>query len=283
MNNIYFDPKYYDSKYFNAMAPGNYSYFCKTKGTGLLDCRLNDLRKVKISPGMKVLDIGCGRGELVMYLAYKGVIAVGFDYASEAINIAKECLRFYNKDVINRFMIIQACAEAMPFNNVKFDRIMSWANVEHLYQDQWLKCIKHAYCILNDNGVIIIGTHPNEWLQKYVYMATRNIRQIIQRKKMKTVKERIDDERNEGHVNIKNPISLKRDMLSAGFYVKVFVTKTFDISNQPIIQKIALRVLENMPILKWLFRDNIVAVGAKTQEALNAYLKINNDNIIGYI
>ncbi|MDQ7797853.1 MAG: class I SAM-dependent methyltransferase [Candidatus Edwardsbacteria bacterium] len=277
----YFEQNKYDENYFKQMAPGNYDYFYKSRGTELLACRLDDLCKVKILPGMKALDIGCGRGELVMYLANKGVYAVGLDYAYEAIRKAKECLEFYNQDVKNRFMIVQACAESMPFGTMLFDRIMSWANVEHLYQWQWLECLKQSYSILKEDGVIVIGTHPNEWLQKYAYMATRNIRQVLQRKKLKSVKERQAEEYEAGHVNIKNPISLKKDLRSVGFYTNVYVVRRSNITNLSIINRTIIFVLESVPFAKWIFRDNIIVVGAKNKNTLKEFVKMPGKGIIG--
>ncbi|MBI5806584.1 class I SAM-dependent methyltransferase [candidate division TA06 bacterium] len=279
----YYSQNKYDENYFKQMAPGNYEYFCNNKGAKLLCCRLNDLCKVKIMPGMKVLDIGCGRGELVMYLAYKGVESFGFDYAYEAIKKAKECFDFYSNDVKQRFMIIQACAESMPFNGVLFDRIMSWANVEHLYQWQWLECLRQSYYILKDDGVIVIGTHPNEWLQKHVYMATRHIRQIVQMKKLKSSNERQVEECKAGHVNIKNPLALKNDLQSVGFFTKVYVTRRNNIDNLPIPYRTLIVVLESIPLLKWVFRDNIVVVGAKNKEVLSKFIKMSSKDIVGCV
>ena len=41
---------------------------------------------------MKILDLGCGRGELLVHLAQQGALIWGMDYAEEALNLTQELL-----------------------------------------------------------------------------------------------------------------------------------------------------------------------------------------------
>ena len=43
--------------------------------------------------GERVLDVGCGRGELIYYCAKIGARALGIDYSKAAIDIANETIK----------------------------------------------------------------------------------------------------------------------------------------------------------------------------------------------
>ena len=70
----------YDQTYFLAECEG-YESFLRTDAK--LSRRLAEaLRRIKIDPGMKVLDVGCGRGEIVHATWKQGAICYGIDYAA---------------------------------------------------------------------------------------------------------------------------------------------------------------------------------------------------------
>src|SRR5438093_1079811 len=47
-------------------------------------------RMARLKPGEEVLDLGCGRGELVHEAAKLGCTAIGTDYSPDAIQIAQQ-------------------------------------------------------------------------------------------------------------------------------------------------------------------------------------------------
>ena len=59
------------------------------------------LSKLKLSPGMKVLDIGCGTGGSAFYMAKNyGVEVLGVDLSQNMLNIANEHkLELFDKKV----------------------------------------------------------------------------------------------------------------------------------------------------------------------------------------
>jgi 2-polyprenyl-3-methyl-5-hydroxy-6-metoxy-1,4-benzoquinol methylase len=70
---------------------GGYEQFKRNKGIILDDPRL--LTAYYIADphvGKKILDIGCGRGELSYALARAGADVMGIDYSASAVKIAKE-------------------------------------------------------------------------------------------------------------------------------------------------------------------------------------------------
>lgn len=69
---------------------GGYESFKKSGGKDL-DERLQDVFfLINPSAGEKILDVGCGRGELTYALSKSGADVIGIDYSEAAIGIAKK-------------------------------------------------------------------------------------------------------------------------------------------------------------------------------------------------
>ena len=60
------------------------------------------LRYAKLHPGMRVLDLGCGRGELSFYALKNGCEVTAVDYSEAAIRIAKQTMNTLNEDARSR-------------------------------------------------------------------------------------------------------------------------------------------------------------------------------------
>ena len=102
-----FPSDYYDENYLKGMGPNNFRHFAESKGCSLLDSRLKDLDLVKLQPGMKLLDLGCGRGELGMFCGSKGIDSYGIDYAQTGLDIGKNCLTFYDEDELGNIHLLR--------------------------------------------------------------------------------------------------------------------------------------------------------------------------------
>lgn len=111
------------------------------------------LRLYKRFPhGMKILDVGCGTGELLHEIKRRGGEGFGVDFDKHAIETAKS--RFHLKNVW-----------AMPFekffqkkNLPYFDMILAFEVIEHM--DNPIKFVKNLRASLKSSGCIIVST-PN--------------------------------------------------------------------------------------------------------------------------
>jgi SAM-dependent methyltransferase len=165
-----------------------------------------------IRPGEVILDIGCGRGELVRACNEKGGNSVGIDYSSAAIRISRR-----GRDNI---ALIQASATALPFRKETFDKVLMLDIVEHLSLDDLLICLRDVSRVLKKDGHILIHT-PNQWGDSLstFYHKVSSIFRTSPRKEI--VKPRPSDY-DTLHVNVLNPISLRRILGSVGFKNKTW-------------------------------------------------------------
>lgn len=100
--------------------------------------------------GKRVLDAGCGTGELAYYIACAGAQEViGVDYSEEAIAAAKET--YLRKNLEFRCGDIALIKE-------RFDAVVSLGTLEHL--DNPFGALKQLSSLLNPKGSLII-TCPN--------------------------------------------------------------------------------------------------------------------------
>ena len=121
-----------------------------------------------MSPGMTVLDVGCGRGEVVLFCARHGIHALGVDYSKEAIAIAQKAKAAYDSEQQKRMKFICDDIEKIKFNE-SFDRIFMLDLIEHLHDWELSKLFKVCGRLLKPDGFLVIHTLPNKWLYDITY------------------------------------------------------------------------------------------------------------------
>jgi len=83
--------------------------------------------------GRRVLDVGCGRGELVIQSSLRGADAYGIDYAQAAVDIAARALEdIDDDDVRGRSHVSQ-----MDVKNLQLPRLFSIFLAKILQQISW--------------------------------------------------------------------------------------------------------------------------------------------------
>jgi cyclopropane-fatty-acyl-phospholipid synthase len=130
-------------------------------------------RKLLISPGMHVLDIGCGWGGMALTLAR--------DYGARVtgITLSKEQLAIARDRTAAAGLQAQVNFELSDYRDVdtQFDRIVSVGMFEHVgspHFETYFKCVRDA---LKPDGVALIHTigrtappdPTNPWIEKYIF------------------------------------------------------------------------------------------------------------------
>jgi cyclopropane-fatty-acyl-phospholipid synthase len=129
--------------------------------------------KLKVEPGAKVLDIGCGWGGLALYLAdIAGARVTGVTLSQEQYARAQQ-------SAIERGRLQDAMFQLEDYRDVAgpFDRIVSVGMFEHVgvghYDTFFRKCAK----VLDQDGVFLLHTIgrsgspsvTNAWIAKYIF------------------------------------------------------------------------------------------------------------------
>lgn len=115
---------------------------------------LQMLSEIDIEGNAKILDVGCGPGEMVKDLVKFNRKIYGIDIADEMVKIAKERISNEFKNSSN-VILSQGDIENLQFENNFFDIIICSGVVEYLKDDiTWLQEIKRT---LKINGYLIIN------------------------------------------------------------------------------------------------------------------------------
>jgi len=191
------------------------------------------LEYLKVRRGEVILDVGCGRGELVRACSEQGAKTVGIDYSVAAVKISNVGSK------VDNIVIIRASATNLPFKEEIFDKAIMLDIVEHLAPDDLMKCLKDVRRVLKKDGQVLIHT-PNRWgdyaFSVYFKWASR-FRANLKRVSMDFKPHRYA----ELHVNVMDPVSLKAVLHCAGFDSRIWF---------------AAHPLENVP-RQWLVIDKI--------------------------
>jgi cyclopropane-fatty-acyl-phospholipid synthase len=132
-------------------------------------------QKLNLKPGEKLLDIGCGWGNLINFMTTNyGVKGIGITISSEQLKFCKEK---YKDNKNAEFLLIDY--RNIP-DDMKFDKIVSVGMFEHVGKKNFEEYFDIVYKHLNDDGLALIhtmgqqskminATAHSEWIDKYIF------------------------------------------------------------------------------------------------------------------
>ena len=167
------------NEFFASWLDPNMQYSCayfNQSGMNLDEAQIAKMnligRKLKLEPGMTVLDIGCGWGMLAQYLAKT------FNVNVYGINLSTEHLKFANQTNCqpNVKYIFGDFSEISKLG-MKFDRVINVGFLEHVCQDRYNELFSVMYDNLKDDGIALVHTIGTKhgydtldpWIQKYIF------------------------------------------------------------------------------------------------------------------
>lgn len=280
------EPKKYDKHFFLSSeygcGCGGWNIIQNTGGQQFPSYYKEFYELAQIKAGYRVLDIGCGRGEFVIFCALQGAIATGVDYSADAIEIAnglKKLVIEGRKDISieQRGTFHQADVKTLPFPGNEFEVIVSRAMVEHIHQWELMQMLKECKRILKPGGTLVIVTHPNIWYRNYGFPVIYNLKRLSSFLRKVSGEEKVSNnphsEQERGlHVNEQSIISLKKTLKAAGFRSKVWLGPRFSYRRERLVREFGFpgfflslfaKVIETWVPFKYIFADEIYAIAHK--------------------
>ena len=143
-------------------------------------------RKLRIQPGERLLDIGCGWGGLIMHAAERyGVRAVGITLSENQFALAKERIRVAGLGGRVNVLLLDYRDAPERFGEGTFDKISSIGMVEHVGQNNFPLYFGVARRLLRDRGLFLnhgitspdaegrtVGSGVSEFMDTYVFPHT---------------------------------------------------------------------------------------------------------------
>lgn len=110
--------------------------------------------KIVIDKNTKVLDIGCGTGDLLLEFAKRGANLTGIDISNEVILKTKE---IFLKEKINNAILFAMKVEEMKFAPNTFDLVTCITVLQHIVNERLFPItIKKIVDVVKDEGYILI-------------------------------------------------------------------------------------------------------------------------------
>ena len=114
-------------------------------------------RKLALSPGQEVLDIGCGWGGMAIHLAkYHGARVTGITLSEEQAALARQRVR--DAGVEDKVTILLEDYRDTAASGRRFDRIVSVGMFEHVGRAQFETFFEACAKMLADDGVMLLHT-----------------------------------------------------------------------------------------------------------------------------
>lgn len=265
------DSKHYTKDYFSNW--GNYPNFLKSKGTSLEYSPIYKkiVEVTQIKPKMKVLDLGCGRGELLVGLARFGAQVEGIDYSKIAIELAKKSILTQPKKIRDKIDLKQKDIKNLDLPKNYYDRILAIDLIEHLRPWEVNLLLSKIRPALKDSGQLVIHTFPNRWVANYGFYLYK-IWHHLARRKPPVENNRGSKYDSVVHVNEQTPHSLKKYLRKHRFLFRIWLEegnfylmlKSFN-AKKSRLKKIIIEALGLWP-LKLLFFNEIYAIAWKNKK-----------------
>ena len=258
----------YTEEYFLTACEG-YDVFIESEGQHL-SRRLRDAFAVaEVEPGMRVLDVGCGRGEIIRHCMHLGVEVYGIDYAEVATLITKDVIQAEkemgqndNNDLFLGAGVSRSDAKHLPFPGKYFDRVLLFDVVEHLYPWELRAALLDTRRILKREGRIIIHTAPNRWYVTYAYPWVRLVRTLMGQGQFYPRDPRaITPVNQDVHVNEQDILSMRRTLQGVGFRnINVWLDSPPQNRNENVVLAALRRIAFDIPPFRWFFERELFAV-----------------------
>lgn len=114
-------------------------------------------KKLALSPGQEVLDIGCGWGGMAIHLArHHGVKVTGITLSEKQASLARQRVR--DAGVADKVAILLEDYRDTAASGRRFDRIVSVGMFEHVGRAQFETFFEACAKLLADDGVMLLHT-----------------------------------------------------------------------------------------------------------------------------
>jgi len=166
-----------------------------------------------LKPEHKLLEIGCGRGEVCIYHSLNGGESKGVDYSSEAIELARRKAIALEASAV----FFESSFDKLCEQESSYDRILASEFIEHISAQEGAVFFKMAYSLLKPGGKLLVYTMPNTLQRRYGYPLTRLLAAFRGQRLPRRQDDTLSEHYKLYHLNEQNYFSLKNFAMQAGF------------------------------------------------------------------
>jgi SAM-dependent methyltransferase len=101
--------------------------------------------------GLRVIDVGCGAGGLVRWLAGRGAHVTGLECQRSQLEKARAVARVADEDYV------EGIGEAMPFPDASADLVVFFQSLHHVPADEMRTALREAARVLRPGGLAYVS------------------------------------------------------------------------------------------------------------------------------
>ena len=204
-------PEAYTEQYYRESCMGAQRW--ETSGGAAADpLYFHYARLAGVRPGEVLVDVGCGRGELLVAALRAGAArAVGVEYSQAALGLAR---RTVDAAGLEGAEVHLADARALPLADATADVVTMLDVVEHLSPAELARALAEARRVLRPGGRLLAHTMPSHTIYSVTYRALRAARP---RRRAAWPPDPRNELERAMHVNEQSLWSLRRTLRRAGF------------------------------------------------------------------
>lgn len=254
-------PHLYTEEYFLSACEG-YDEYIASEGEHLSRRLKAAFEIAHVEPGMKVLDVGCGRGEIMRHCAELGAEAHGFDYAPVAVRMTRDLLAAQQIQA----PVVLADAKKLPYPDGVFDRVLMFDVVEHLHPWELHEALLEVRRVMKPDGRFIVHTAPNIWYDRYAYPVVRRMRLLTgasQEKYPANPRQFLVEHNQDVHVNEQSLWSMRQMLNAAGFQGRIWLASPPQNRQENGLMASLRYMAFNLPPMRWFFERELFAVARK--------------------
>jgi ubiquinone/menaquinone biosynthesis C-methylase UbiE len=202
-------PEVYDREYFLSETCEGWDEY--RAGTVSFN-KAKQVERLAPGPGLRVLDAGCGRGEVLLACARRGAEVAGVDFSEAAVEITRETLAEYPDADIRQGDITD-----LPWPDDSFDRIQNSDVMEHLDPPQTVPALSELRRVLKPGGFLLVHTAPNRLFKQVAWPAVGPALRLIGHGEVADDMEHWFEVNKLHHPNEQSLYSLRSALREAGF------------------------------------------------------------------
>lgn len=147
-------PSQFYEKIYSDRAPSQHEWVAGTASPELIKLVWDGV----ISPGMNVLELGCGVGTESVFMAVRGMRVTGIDLSSSAIALSKKLAEFYGVDATFQ----KGNALDLTFANGVFDVVCDQGVFHHLPDGSRDKYAQNVSRVLKRGGMLVLRSFSDK-------------------------------------------------------------------------------------------------------------------------
>jgi SAM-dependent methyltransferase len=269
----------YDRAYYLQDCEG-FLEFARTQGRKLPRRLAKCLSLALREPVRTALDIGCGRGELALHLAGRGIRAIALDPSRAALDIAREAASSWQEGGGSRDpasialgcppLLVCARGQKLPVRSGWADAAILADVVEHLPAAELRKLLAECARALGPGGRLVVHTQPNRTLLRVTVPLLSRVSRLWGVRLPRDLRsEMTPGSGAEFHPGEATRGSLKRALLEAGFHIEELWLEgsyaVHRIFGDRRVKGAFLRAFRKSRLLKELFATQIFALARRVR------------------